>query len=309
MGVRRFATPLDLAGLVYMVAAWAVTGILPRQAIPSLAATLASLTLGWRPRQARQTEAQIERRLGTLAEPDTGRRILRLHLEHRHEHVLGRVLDSHRQRWQPAIELVGREHLEEARSKGRGAVLWGMSFCGPVIPKMALHRAGVELTHLSTPWHGGFSQSWIAFNLLNRWAVAVESRYLAARVVIPADGSKDYQEELKSRLRDRGCVSIQGENRGRRSVTVRILGTDTPIAAGAPALARATGAALLTVTAHRVAPFSYRVMLGSPIDLPAAKGRVAVEEACHQFASRLEAAIRSHPADWERWSVPATFPW
>lgn len=309
MGAREFATPPDLAALTYMVAAWAATGILPRRAIPALAETLASLTLGWQARQSRQTEAEIERRLGTLAEPDTAELIFRRHLVHRHEHVLGRVLDSHRQRWQPVIELVGLEHLEKARSHGRGTLLWGMSFCGPVIPKMALHRAGVELTHLSTPWHGGFSRSWVALNLLNRWAVAVESRYLADRVIIPSDDSRDYLDRLESCLGNRGCVSIRGENRGRKSVTVRVLDETISIAAGAPSLARTTGAALLTVTSHRVAPLSYRVTLGPSIELPEEKGRVAAEEACHQFASRLEEAIRAHPADWERWSVPATFPW
>lgn len=309
MGAWNFATPPDLAALTYMVAAWAATGILPRRAIPPLAETLASLTLGWRARQSRQTEAEIERRLGNLAEPDTPGKIFCRHLVHRHEHILGRVLDAHRQRWQPAIELEGLEHLEEARSQGQGALLWGMSFCGPVIPKMALQRAGVELTHLSTPWHGGFSRSWVTLNLLNRWAVAVESKYLADRVIIPSDGSREYLERLQGCLRDGECVSIQGENRGRRSVTVKVLNETMPIAAGAPSLARVTGAALLTVTSHRVAPLSYCVTLGPSIELPEENGRGVVEEACRQFASRLEQAIRAHPADWERWSVPATFPW
>src|SRR5262245_59066092 len=60
----------------------------------------------------------------------------------------------HRRGVPVSTTLVGLEHLERVRARGRGVILWGMSFCETLVVKMGLHRAGVSLVHLSTAHHG-----------------------------------------------------------------------------------------------------------------------------------------------------------
>ena len=56
----------------------------------------------------------------------------------------------------PPVETAvdGLPVLETALARGRGVILWGMEFCDTLVVKIALHRAGVRLVHLSFANHG-----------------------------------------------------------------------------------------------------------------------------------------------------------
>jgi lauroyl/myristoyl acyltransferase len=246
----------------------------------------------------------MRRRLaGALGEREA-RALFVEHLRRKYEHLLGRIRDTHARGWHPEIEVLGAEHVREALAAGRGAVLWVTAFCGPLVPKIGFELAGLRVAQLSMPFHGGFSRSRAALRVLNPWTRRAEDKHLAERVVIPLDGTLGYMRRLSEILLANGCLSIAGEHRGRRNVTVPFLDGKESFATGAWNLARSTGAALLTVRAERTAPGAYRIVIDPPVKIDAsAARRESASTVIGELAARLEAAIRANPADWERWST------
>jgi lauroyl/myristoyl acyltransferase/SAM-dependent methyltransferase len=305
------ASGRDLLGIAQMAAGSLLTAVVPQAWIPAAARALATLQLAATPEAVRCGAAEMRRRLGPELGPEEARTLFAEHVKRKLEHLLGRARDTHGSGWHPELELLGAEHLERALDRGHGAVLWTMAFCGPVVPKMALHRAGFRVAHLSMPFHGGFSRSRAAVRVLNPWTLRSESRHLGERVVIPLDGSLGYMRRLRAILAANGCLSIAGEHRGRQNVRVPLLGEEEGFATGAWSLARSSGAALLPVHAQRRGPGSYRVVIEPPLavdpQLPKAESARAVVGA---FAALLERSVRASPADWERWSTidPAELP-
>jgi lauroyl/myristoyl acyltransferase len=297
------ASSADLAGIGGIALTTPLASLVPERSLPALARLFAGAALRLDPDLARSGAEEMRRRLGgEMSDPEAAR-LFREHYGRRWEHLLGKMRDT-AAGWHPEATLAGVEHLHGALERGRGAVLWGMSFCGHVVPKAALRRAGFEVHHLSSPYHGGFSRTWLARRILNPWTLRSENRYLAGRSVLPRDGSLQYLLVLKQRLLDNGCVSIAGEHIGRRNVTVVFLNGRASFATGAASLARATGAALLTVYSCRRGPARYVTTVEPPIErVHGADRRTAVSGAVQEFAERLQRHVYEHPADWDRWSA------
>ena len=301
----RLASGRDILGLAQMAAGWLLTAFLPQKLIQRVARALAALHLLIFPGAVRKGVSRVRCLMDPAPNDADLVCLFREHHKRTYEHLLGRILDTHRRGWHPQIDLEGVEHVRHSLGQSRGVIFWGMSFCGPVIPKAGLFQAGFRVVHLSIPFHGGFSKSWVARRLLNPWTLRSENKYLAERLVIPPDGSLNYLRTLKQRLRDNGCVSIMGEHKGIQNVGVPFLSEQREFATGAPNLARSTGAALLTVYSHRIAPFHYRVVIEPPIAVDCFTGRAEyIKGAIEQFAQRLTHQIRMHPEDWEGWSAP-----
>jgi lauroyl/myristoyl acyltransferase len=282
---------------------WLLTAILPERCLPGFGRGLGGAAALLSRRATRRGAAEMLRRLGASLGDRDPRALFVEHLKRKYEHLLGRARDTHRRGWHPEIELLGAEHLRGALAAGRGAVLWVTAFCGPIVPKIALARAGFSVAHLSTPLHGGFSYSRLTLRVLNPWTRRSEDKHLAERVVIPLDGKLGHLKRLREILLANGVVSITGEGGSGRSVTVPFLGGERAFATGACYLTRATGAALLMVKAHRVGPGAYRVLIepvpAEPGLAPAASARAVLGD----LATRLDAWVRAHPADWVRWST------
>jgi lauroyl/myristoyl acyltransferase len=66
-------------------------------------------------------------------------------------------------------------------------------------------------------------------------------------------------------------------------------------------LARASGAALLTLHSRRLAYDHYRVVIEEPIALDGMGRSASLAAAVGEFAGRLERAIRGHPQGWMGW--------
>ena len=60
--------------------------------------------------------------------------------------------------WTVTTEVEGMQHLRAAQERGRGAILWGISFCGTLFNKIALANAGVELNYQSVGSGAGVRQ-------------------------------------------------------------------------------------------------------------------------------------------------------
>ncbi len=206
----------------------------------------------------------------------------------------------------------GREQLPglgESPRAGEGVVLWGMSFCGTLVVKTALSRAGIPLVHLSGVGHGGsFPPTRFGLRIVSPLYCRAENRFLAERVLIPVDGSLGYLRTLIDRLERGHVVYLAGERRAtRRNTRVPCLGRPTEFARGAPGLAYRTGSPLLPVTVYRTGVLSYRVVIEEPVDVDRSLPRDEfIHEAIVQFAERVGRNVLEHPSDWDwyRHTVP-----
>lgn len=211
----------------------------------------------------------------------------------------------------------GLRHLESARARGHGVILWGMSFCETLVVKIGLHRAGIPLVHLSTEHHGaGWPATWVGLRLLAPFFTAAEMPYLAERVVIPADQSLGYMRVLMDRLAANACVSIAGDGVARRqNVPATVFGREAHFAPGAPGLAWKMKSALLPLHVVREAPLEYRIVIDEEIVVDRALDKAAfIGQAVGEFARRLERRVIEHPADFawysylvERWVSDEAF--
>jgi lauroyl/myristoyl acyltransferase len=199
--------------------------------------------------------------------------------------------------WHPRIDLVGREHLEAALARGRGAILWVAPFVfSSLVTKMALHEAGFAVSHLSRVGHG-YSRSRFGTRVLNPVRTRIEDPYLAERVVIGADGSVSGPlKHLTQRLNANRIVSITVGAAGAKRYRCRCLNSSLELATGAPNLMVRTGAALLPVFTIRTAQQRFLTTIEAPLQAPPriARGE-ALEAVARSCAERLEPYVVSWP--------------
>jgi lauroyl/myristoyl acyltransferase len=155
------------------------------------------------------------------------------------------VLKVHHPRgFQPGVRISGREHIDAALARGRGAILWGAPFqCANLIEPIAFQRAGIELHHLSN-WNHGLGLRTRVGARLNRIVVAAEERFLAERIVIER-GSVAALLILRARLAENRVVGMRAVDYARRVLDLPFLAGRIRLATGAVELALGTGAALL----------------------------------------------------------------
>jgi lauroyl/myristoyl acyltransferase len=212
--------------------------------------------------------------------------------------------------WRGRIEMSGLQHLEGARARGRGVVLWVCPFTyADLIVKTALTRAGLEVSHLSA-CSRGFSPNachpWTPTRFgkryLSRLRTAVEDRYLHERVIMPRDGSLGYIRRLERLLKSNGTISIRAGKVGHRTMELPMLGGLVTLATGAPSLAVATGAALVPVFVARRGPGRFEVIFEPPLE-PAAEGAAApmVHDLMRRYTRLLEDHVLRSPYMWSGW--------
>lgn len=215
------------------------------------------------------------------------------------------VLKCYRPRsGEPEIDLQGIEHVNAALQKGHGVVLWISHFqFYPLISKIAFHRAGISVSHLSHPRHGFSSTTRVGMRLLNPIHTRLENRYLSERVLLPLNLSGDASAaiaQLRQRLLDNGVISIAARETGRRPLTVPFLACRLRLAAGAPNLAYKTQAALLPVHTLKEGPGRFTVIVESPVEVDGTDSRgEALEHAARDYAARLEPIALDYPDQWQ----------
>ena len=202
----------------------------------------------------------------------------------------------------PQISLEGREHLEEAIAHGRGVVLWVSNFvASSLFAKIALHRAGFRVTHLSHPKHG-FSESRVGIKCLNPIRTRLEARYLSDRVVMNPANPIIAMLKVHKRLSENGCVSITVRDYARHADMLPFLDGRHRLAPGAPEIAHLTGARLLPLFAIEDGPNRYRVRIEPPLPIAADATRdAAVKGAMHAYLRRLEPYVLNYPEQWLGW--------
>jgi lauroyl/myristoyl acyltransferase len=207
--------------------------------------------------------------------------------------------------WSPPIRFEGQEHIELALAAGKGAILWIAPMASKdLITKMALHRAGYRVSHLSRFDHG-FSISLWGARLFNPLWTRIEERFLAERLVMSAATQVGPLRLLIKRLHDNGLVSVTANHEGRKYPhTAPFLSGTIRLAEGAPSLSLATGAALLPVFTVREPDGMYVTKI-EPALVSVTGGKPAQEigSLTAQFVRLLESYTLRFPCDFQGWGL------
>lgn len=291
----------DLRKLAALTGGSVAAAVTPQSLDPAVASSLLRL-FGI---VASRSVEMVATRMAAVLPPSATREPRKLAFDYfrmRLEDMWGRLRGMRRYGWQPEIEIEGMERVVEARSRGRGVILWSMRFSSSTAIKQAFHRAGLPLVHVSREDHGAPSKTKLGVGVIAPMFCRAENPYLAERVQIPLDGSLGYLDELRQRLRDNACVSIFGEHQGMQNVEVQVLGARQHFALGAPSLAWLENSVLLTVYSLRVGPYQYRVVIDKEIPVTRTIPRKQfAAQAVEEFGRRLERLIVAYPTDWQGW--------
>lgn len=224
--------------------------------------------------------------------------------------------------WTPRIELVGEDRLRSALDSGRGAILWvPPTAAGDLVTKMALHRAGFPVSHLSRYTHG-FSSTRFGHRVLNPIRTIAERRFLAERLEMgPAgpfvrggDGPEHATDALARRLDAGQIVSIAlVDAQARKPRFMPLLNGWLPVGDGAIRLARRTGAALFPVVTLMREDGGFVTTIEPALAVPAAGGgakdtagsgadnNAAAEEVLGTFGRVLERHVPGAPEQFSFW--------
>ena len=284
----------DVRALILLTAGAAVTSIVPPRWDAVMARGLQRASEKLFPARIRNLGEMMARVLPHESRPGDPRDTALDHSVMRLEDMLGRTRGLSVRGWHPEIEIEGLEHIRSALSRGRGVVVWSMRFSSATVLKQAFYHAGFPLVHLSRVSHGAPSATRVGLGIVAPLYCRPENSYLADRVSIPMDGSVSYINTLKRHLRNNLCVNIFGEHTGRQNAPGTLFGAQKQFALGAPSLAWAEDAVLLTACPLRTGPVRYRVVVGEEIPVDRSIGRKEfARKAVIEFARRLESRIKS----------------
>lgn len=208
---------------------------------------------------------------------------------------------SHSPDWPVTTEVENLHYVTEAQRSGRGLVLWGTSFCGTLFAKIALSRAGVRLTQLSSFDHGkSHLSSLVGTRIAQPLYCLPEDQFLSERIMIPDSNDRSYLTRIGEVLRSNGCIWIACHGaRNQRNLTVKMLGHTAKFPAGAPTIAMRHNAALIPAHTRRVGKFHYQVALAPPIALDVgANRRESIHGIVQDYADLLGARLLEQPSSW-----------
>jgi lauroyl/myristoyl acyltransferase len=263
--------------------------------------------LSWRKR--RRMEWGLARVFGPLA-PAERRRIVRGGFDTFWDETLGFV--PWRAARDPAIAIVGLEHLESARAAGRGAVLWESGYFGRRnIAKQALYGRGFAVHQVHDESHragfqGDRNRSWLRDRVVLPYFAACERQFIADVIEVPASKTLGFTRAIAGVLQRNEILCITSDvAKGQRLVRVPLCGEPKHFATGMVTLARQCGAPLIPLFCVRERDGRVRVVIEPAIDVPAGDDRdAAVATAVRDYAARLESYIRRYPDQYRSWHFP-----
>lgn len=231
------------------------------------------------------------------------------------DQVLGDYLAGHIERklqtlrlyrpgsWEPSIKLEGKEHIDSALDRGKGAILWDANFAfAHLVTKIAAFQAGYRVSHLSQPSHGFDSSTRYGMQVLNPLIYSIEKRYIDERVLLAIDSSTQAMQRLIQCLNGNGVVSIVASDNAKKPVTVSFLNGTAGFAVGGPYLASKTGAALLPVFTLRDDSGGFLVTVERKITIArSGSSRDSIEFAVNEYADRLTPYVEHNPGEWLGW--------
>lgn len=207
-------------------------------------------------------------------------------------------------RWQPRPKLVGRKHLDQALTRGRGVILFTANFSyKDLMTKAALAEAGCWAGHLARDSHG-FSESRVGKALLNPIYVGIERRYLRERLVFSGRDTKEVNKLIRDRLQGNRPVLVTVTPLGRRTSTLSFLHGRIRIATGALNFACEAGADVLPVFTIRKPDGSIETIIEHPLCRPTGVSQSeAIDAMLDDYVPRLETYVAQYP---EQFAFPTS---
>ncbi|MEK7824332.1 MAG: lysophospholipid acyltransferase family protein [Candidatus Eisenbacteria bacterium] len=181
-----------------------------------------------------------------------------------------------------AIEVSGREHLEQAVARGRGVVI------------TCTHVGNWELGAVVLA-HWGYALHAVAGVQLARWltpAVRETRSELAIHTIAPEDGFRKLLRALEHN--DLVALMVDGDIFS-HGVRVDLFGREVSFPSGPGVLAQRTGALIICGYCERLSPGRFRIVMEPPLD-PAAFPDTASLIAA--VARTSERHIREHLDQW-----------
>ena len=291
---------------IYEVPRLAVQGMLawslPESAWWPLSRLFGEVNAATHPERTRNEAAQVTTVLrGTPATIDP-RRVAVENWANRYEERFHYMRAWRPGGWEPAIDILGGEHVSAALDKGRGIIFWAGNFSfNDLISKIAWRRIGLEVKHFSRPIHG-FSTTRFGVRYLNAVRRGIEDRYLGERLMTEEHETQMALQRLRECLRANGAISITVGNKGRHTAAANFLGCRIVLATGPLAMGRSTGAAVLPVSTLRLAPGKFEVTIGAPIVMPeAADGKPNYAAAVQAYADWVTPFVLRDLGQWRGW--------
>lgn len=208
--------------------------------------------------------------------------------------------------WNPDIVLTGAERLEQARSKGKGVIIWFEPFIhAAIIGKRALADAGYRAWHLSSSGHG-ILNSPLADRFINPKVIEVELRYLAGRIVFDYQTAGTATRTMMKVLEGNGLISITNNAHIGRTVATPFAGGSVLHLAQTPLrLAALRGVPLLPLQVMEHERFSrYEAVLGPDLSEELPAGLLdPVAAVASAYANNLLARARANPAQFNGWTM------
>lgn len=265
---------------------------------------LGPLNVATHPTRTRNETAEIAALLGETPASENIHAIVFANWANRYEERFHYLRDWRPGGWKPSIDIEGAEHVSAALDDGRGVVLWGSNFAfNNLVPKMAMHRLGLEVIGFSVPIHG-ISTSRFGILTLNRLYRDIERRYLRERMMVEVEQFPAALERMRAWLKINGVVYFAVGGRGRRTAEARFLGGRIVIATGPVAMAERTGAALLPLYTFRAGPGRFQVTIGPPIVIPKDQGgNTDYNAAIQAYADALAPFVLRDPGQWFGWHL------
>lgn len=181
-----------------------------------------------------------------------------------------------------AVEVVGREHLEEAVARGRGVIL------------ASTHIGNWELAAVVLA-HWGYTLHAVAGVQLNRWlspAVRDTKAELAIHTVSHEDGYRKLVRALEHN--DLVALMVDGDLY-QHGVQVEFFGREMRWPAGAGVLAQRMGALVICGYCERLGSGRFRIVIEPALDPAAFPSTMALNAA---IAGTVERHIREHIDQW-----------
>ena len=181
-----------------------------------------------------------------------------------------------------SVEVEGREHLEQAVSRGRGVII------------TCCHVGNWELAAVVLA-HWGYTLHAVAGVQLTRWltpAVRETKTELAIHTVAPEDGFRKLWRALEHN--DLVALMVDGDVYS-HGVPVEFFGREFRFPAGPGVLAQRTGALIISGFCERTTPGRFRIVIEPALD-PATFPTTAALNAA--VAATTERHIRSHLDQW-----------
>jgi KDO2-lipid IV(A) lauroyltransferase len=180
------------------------------------------------------------------------------------------------------VQVVGREHLEQAVSRGRGVIL------------ASTHIGNWELGAVVLA-HWGYTVHAVAGAQMGRWlapAVRETKSELAIHTVSPEDGFRKLLRALEHN--DLVALVVDGDIYS-HGVPVEFFGRETRFPAGPGVLAQRTGALIICGYCERLGRGRFRIVMEPALD-PASFPHTAALNA--EVAAISERQIREHLDQW-----------